>query len=125
MLHIQTSTIHAEPYHLHPLLSYPNPRSLPQHLHQALFHQHSPSIWTQIRTSHRRTRYIIYTGIFLAATAETAFWANVVWAKYFARASDRSRADAFLSRCRDAVTEYRARWLKNYTLYWARNLWGL
>lgn len=83
------------------------------------------NIWTQIRASPRSVRYTLYTGVALAATAETSFWANVVYAKYFAGEEDRERADAFLAKCSEAVRGYRARWMVNYGRYWSENLWGL
>ncbi|KAK3201927.1 hypothetical protein GRF29_164g1093475 [Pseudopithomyces chartarum] len=83
------------------------------------------SIWTQIRTASRPIRYTVYTGLLLAATAETTFWANIIYAKYFATTQDRERADALLARVHEAVKGYRVRWLINYRNYYSHNLWGL
>jgi hypothetical protein len=58
------------------------------------------------------------------ATAETTFWTNVIYAKYFAKEGD-ERAGDFLERCREALRGYRQRYLFNYRRYYEANLWGL
>jgi len=83
------------------------------------------NIWTQIRESKRSIRYTIYTGFALAVTAETTFWANVIYAKWFAGEEDKEKADAFLERFSEAIRGYRARWIVNYGNYWSKHLWGL
>lgn len=83
------------------------------------------NIWSQVRSSPRPIRYTIYTGFALAATAETTFWANVIYAKWFAGEEDREKADALLEKLSEAVRGYRARYLVNYGAYWRRTLWGL
>lgn len=85
----------------------------------------SSTIWSQISTTPRPIRYTVYTGLLLAASAETTFWANIVYAKYFARTNDRERADALLARVNQAIKGYRVRWLINYENYYNHNLWGL
>lgn len=70
-------------------------------------------------------RYTVYTGLALMITAETTFWTNVIYAKWFAGEEDKERADALLERLHDAVRGYRVRWMENYGDYWGGNLWGL
>jgi hypothetical protein len=69
-------------------------------------------------------RWIIYAGLALAASAETTFWARVIYAKFFAKEDDRA-ADELLMRFGEAIRGYRQRYLVNYRRYHSENLWGL
>ncbi|KAF2246653.1 hypothetical protein BU26DRAFT_606868 [Trematosphaeria pertusa] len=89
-------------------------------------HEPAPfNLFAQIRASSRPVRYTIYTGFALLATAETTFWVNVIYAKYFASEEEQEKADQLLERVQLAVKGYRATWMKNYGDYWGANLWGL
>ncbi|KAF1954615.1 hypothetical protein CC80DRAFT_506262 [Byssothecium circinans] len=83
------------------------------------------NILAQIRASKRSVRYTVYAGFFLLATAETTFWANVAYAKYFAKGEKRGAADEFLGRVMEGVRGYRRVWLGNYWRFWGEGLWGL
>ncbi|KAK7186964.1 hypothetical protein PSPO01_07093 [Paraphaeosphaeria sporulosa] len=88
----------------------------------------SPSpfnIWAQIRSSPRPIRYTLYTASALAATAETTFWLNVIYARWFAGEQDREKADELLERFTEAVRGYRVRYLANYASYYSNGVWGL
>jgi hypothetical protein len=81
--------------------------------------------WAQVRSFPRSLRYTFYTGLALAATAETSFWANVIYAKWFAGEEDRENANALLWRFSEAVRGYRVRYLVNYTSHYSDGVWGL
>jgi hypothetical protein len=85
----------------------------------------SDSLFHIIRRDLKGTsRWIVYGSLAVIATAETTFWTNVIYAKYFAKEGD-EQASALLERFQEAIRGYRQRYLFNYGRYYEANLWGL
>ncbi|KAF3032653.1 hypothetical protein E8E12_003085 [Didymella heteroderae] len=91
--------------------------------------QENPSLnlWSQIREARPAVRYTVYAGLVLMVTAETAFWFNVVRAKYFPSKVDKEQDEAEKLRqdLRAAIEGYRLVWLQNYTRYYGAYVWGV
>jgi hypothetical protein len=88
-------------------------------------HPKGPTLFTQITRLPQSARYPLYAGFALVAAGETAFWGNLVYAKWFAKEEQRADAELLLERFREALKGYRARWMVNYGRYWGAALWGL
>jgi hypothetical protein len=69
-------------------------------------------------------RWVLYCGFGLMVTAESTFWFNVIWAKFFA-AEDDVESKEFLGRLGEAIRGYRHIWLPNYQRYYEAHIWGL
>ena len=83
------------------------------------------NIFELVRGSSRPVRYTLYAGFALLASAETTFWARLIWAKFFASKQDKEKADEFMRKVGLFVEGYRRRWIVNYGRYWSDNLWGV
>ena len=72
-------------------------------------------------------RYTVYAGLGLMVTVESAFWLNVLRAKFFSSASEeeKEKADEFLGSVRGAISGYRKVWMGNYGRYYGAYVWGL
>ncbi|KAF2868719.1 hypothetical protein BDV95DRAFT_579168 [Massariosphaeria phaeospora] len=83
------------------------------------------SFFALVKESSRPVRYTVYAGLGLMATAETTFWTNVIYAKYFAPDDEKEKSEEFLANAWAFIDGYRRRWIPNYQKYYSSHLWGL